>query len=65
MAIYTEYFGQDVEDSENHEEWLSNNNFSQYLPEKNEWSVLSPMPKVVRFPTVLQIGEDITHVRRI
>ena len=59
IAINIEYFGQDIEDSENHEEWLSNNNFFQYLSEKNEWSVLSPMPKVVEFPRMLRIGEDI------
>ena len=58
IAINIEYF-EDVEDSENHEEWLSNNNFFQYLSEKNEWSVLSPMPKVVEYPRMFQIGEDI------
>ena len=59
MAINIHYRGQDIEDSENHKEWLSNNNFFQYLSEKNEWIILSPMPKVVEFPRMFQIGEDI------
>ena len=59
MAIYIEYLGQDVEDADNHKEWLSNNNFFQYLSEKNEWIVLSPMPIVSEFPRLLRIGEDI------
>ena len=60
MGIYIDYlYAQDVDDSENHEEWLSNNNFFQYIPEMNEWSVLTPMPRVVEYPRMLQTGEYI------
>ena len=58
LAINIEYYGLG-EDLKNHEEWLSKNNFFQYLSEKNEWSVLSPMPKVVRCPRMVQREEYI------
>ena len=61
VAIYIEYSGQDDEDSENHEKWLSKNNFFQYIPEKNEWSVLTPMPQVVEYPRLFQL-EDYIYV---
>ena len=46
----------------NHDKWLSENNFFQYLSDKNEWIVLSPMPEVGRCidaPTMLQIEDYI------
>ena len=35
----------DREDEDNHDKWLSENNFFQYLAEKNEWIVLPTAPK--------------------
>ena len=43
------YEGQDTADAANHDKWLSENNFFQYLSEKNEWILLPPMPKVGRY----------------
>ena len=43
------YEGQDTTDAANHDKWLSENNFFQYLSEKNEWILLPPMPKVGRY----------------
>ncbi|XP_072021210.1 kelch repeat and BTB domain-containing protein 2-like [Amphiura filiformis] len=47
------------EEMEDHLKWLSENNFFSYSSEKNEWSVLPPMPKVLFFPILYQLEEHI------
>ena len=53
------YYGQDDENRQRHAEWVTENNFFQYIPEKNEWRVLPPMPKRVKCPKMFHIEEYI------
>ena len=46
-VVDVEYDGEDAEDIENHDKWLSEHNFYQYMSEKNEWVMLPPLPKRV------------------
>ena len=57
-AIGVVYFtGQGEEDRENHNKWLSENNFFQYMSEKNEWIVLPPSPKVLEYAQIFQVKD--------
>ncbi|XP_072021049.1 kelch repeat and BTB domain-containing protein 2-like isoform X2 [Amphiura filiformis] len=39
--------------------WISENNFFKYNSEKNEWSVLPPMPHVLMYPLMIQCDDYI------
>ena len=61
-SVDIHYYARDAEDTERHDKWNSENNFFQYLPGKNEWIVLPPMPKEGKFingPTMFHIKEYI------
>ena len=58
-AVDIRYDGQDADSRRRHYEWLSENNFFQYIPEKNEWQVLSPMPNRVMSPKMFHVEEYI------
>ena len=58
-AVDIRYNGQDAEDKQRHQDWISENNFFQYIPEKNEWCVLPRVPEMVKSLKMLHIEEYI------
>ena len=58
-AVDIKYYGQDADNRRRHVEWVSENNFFQYVPEKNEWWMLSPMPNRVKSPKMFHVEEYI------
>ena len=59
LQLPLRYYGEDADTRRRHEEWISENNFYQYIPEKNEWCMLSPMPRVMENPKMFHIEEYI------
>ncbi len=58
-AVDIKYYGQDADNRRRHKEWVSELNFFQYIPEKNEWHKLSSMPNRVTSPKMFHVGEYI------